>query len=287
MRHYCSLWDRNYMVQGVALHKSLLEHSSEDFRLYVLCMDEETEKLLTILSLPKLIRLRLRDFEAPMMHERIRAGRTWQEYCWTCGSNLTNFLMKSLEMPELTYLDADTCFFSDPLTVFKEIDDRSIAFIPHRFPPALRHKEALNGRFNVSWVTFRATNAGKTCLDVWASQCREWCYARSEDGKFGDQGYLDKWPEYYPDDSHIIANIGVGLAPWNISQYTITKESGRILVDGTPLVFYHYHELKESDDGKHLHLTRYCLRPNDIELVYMPYIERYKAARSLIASIRL
>ncbi len=44
MRNYCTVFDKNYLVQGVALYRSLLHHADE-FTLYALCMDGEACEL--------------------------------------------------------------------------------------------------------------------------------------------------------------------------------------------------------------------------------------------------
>ena len=51
MRQYCTLFDRNYIVRGLALYRSLLRHCGE-FTLHVLCLDSATLQALGSLSLP-------------------------------------------------------------------------------------------------------------------------------------------------------------------------------------------------------------------------------------------
>ncbi|MGO8624669.1 hypothetical protein ACC817_36030, partial [Rhizobium ruizarguesonis] len=92
--------------------------------------------------------------------------------------------------------------------IFDEIGNSSIAIIAHRFAPRLQNRE-VNGRLCVEWVSFRRDEEGMRCLARWREQCIEWCDYRLEDGKMGDQKYLDEWPDRYP-NCHIIEHPGAG-----------------------------------------------------------------------------
>ena len=113
---------------------------------------------------------------------------------------------------------------------------------PHRFSPEYA-AQAINGIYNVQFLTFRRDRSGLECLRWWHDRCIEWCYYRLEDGKLGDQKYLDDWPERF-DGVHVLEHKGGGLAPWNITQYDVGAIDGRVIVDEDPLVFFHYHRVK-------------------------------------------
>ncbi len=273
MRNYCTVFDSAYLARGLALYESLKKHSSDAFRLWVLPLDADCALTLESLKLDSIFIVDLPDFEFDQRLSEVKKQRTNQEYAWTCASVLAEWLIEESLWPaieEITYLDADLMFFSDPEQVFAEIGDRSIAAIPHRFDSP---KIETNGRFNVSWVTFKG-EVGKQCLSRWAAQCREWCFYRTEPGRFGDQKYLDEWPKLYGDAFCEIQNIGAGLAPWNLGQYNLTAGPK---VDGVPVVFYHFHEY---DHGKRL--TNYKIRVKDEVLIYKPYIDAYERAKGLM-----
>ena len=276
MRHYVTLCDYAYLPRAIVLYESLKRYSSDDFRLIILAMDDGT----AVYCRDKLLASsRLNIIKRSDIYALIPA-LTWQEYCWLCASQITEFLlMENMNrIDELVYLDADMMFFSDPKQIFDEIGDRSIGIIPHRFSNDTQHL-AVNGQFNVSWVSFKNTAAGRECLSRWAAQVREKCSA--SDG-CGDQKYLDEWPALYGDEVCIIQNPGAGLAPWNIAQYEITEGPN---VDGQPVVFYHYHEFKQEETS--FYLTGHRLRASDRDLIYDPYIDEYIKASNAIESLRL
>ena len=68
----------------------------------------------------------------------------------------------------------------------------------------------------------------------------EWCYDRLEDGKYADQKYLNEWPDLYNEHLVISSNIGIGVAPWNITSKPLQEKNGKITVADNPLVFYHF-----------------------------------------------
>ncbi len=298
MKHYASLADSKYLPQLLVLYESLKKHSSEEFDLQVLAMDQECFSILSDLYVPNLLVTPLRAFTIPnsMTLFGNMSNRTWQEYCWTCASQFTDWCLLGEAIDSMTNLDADLMFFSDPKVIFDEIGDRSIAVIPHRLAENKDNARlSQNGKFNVSWVTFRNNIVGRECLSTWAAQCRKRCSA--EIG-CGDQGYLDEWPAKYAEELCVIQNIGAGLAPWNVSSYEVTDAISALTeycacgtiephthgpyVDDEPIVFYHYHEFKD-----YQRLTNYKLRPTDVRIIYVPYIDAVNAANKRIQEIRV
>lgn len=269
MRHYCTLFDSKYLPQGLALYESLKRHSSEPFRLTVLPLDLDCEQTLRAMELQhvEVTSFGIWDLTADKLG--LKKWRTYQEYCWTCASVFTGLLQEILAV-DITYLDADLMFFSDPKVVFDEIGDRSIAVIPHRLSENKdKARLSKNGKFNVSWVTLKNTPVGRECLSTWAAQCRERC---SAEVGCGDQGYLDEWPEKYGDDLCVIQNIGAGVAPWNLSSYRLgelhfLEKPTEVFVNDKQVVFYHFHEYQHDK-----RLTNYPLREEDKRLIYAPYI---------------
>lgn len=286
-RHYCTLFDSKYLPQGLALYESLKKHSSEEFYLHILAMDSQSQQLLSALNLENVAIIPLNQIEelSPLGDwKAIRSNRTWQEYCWTMASSLTELITDALwnspiymgQPPgHLTYLDADLMFFSDPKVIFDEIGDRSIAVIPHRWNEKDRKRLEINGKFNVSWTTFKNNAIGRECLSTWARQCRERCSAKVG---CGDQKYLDEFVKY-GSELCVIENIGAGVAPWNLQNYTVSPGPK---VDGVDVVFAHFHEYSH---GKRL--TNYPLRQQDRDFIYDPYVRAVESAQQRIASVHI
>ena len=244
VRQFCTLFDINYLPRGLVMYRSL-ERTSPSYRLWVFCMDAETAGVLRRLDLPSLNIVSLSDLEAhnPELLSTKR-DRTQVEYCWTATPAVCRYVLDvDDEATEVTYLDADLMFFSDPEPLFDELGDRATLIVPHRYAPEHRHKEPTSGTYNVEWLTFRRDPDGLAALHWWHDRCIEWCYFRWEDGKLGDQKYLDDFPRLF-DRVRVLEHPGGGLAPWNVTAHHLDEQDGRVEVDGRPLVFYHYHSLR-------------------------------------------
>jgi hypothetical protein len=175
-------------------------------------------------------------------------------------------------------VDADMIFYDDPLILIQEMSNESILITEHRYTRDY-DVSATHGRFCVQFMYFKNDKNGLTALRWWRDRCIEWCFAYLEDGKFGDQLYLNDWPERFP-GVHILQHPGGGLAPWNIQQYQPSQKDGRVFISdkkGTcyPVVFFHFHGLKFFSDGKVACCgARYELGPEVKEIFYFPYIRR-------------
>lgn len=245
IRHYCTYFDSNYLPRGLVLHQSLEKHSEGDFRLYVLCLDEQTEGVLKSLNKPTIVPISLKQVEAwDSDLLKVKSNRSTVEYYFTLSPILPLYVFEHFGCDIVTYLDSDLMFFSSPEAIFEELGNRFIFVTEHRFSTHIKNCEVY-GRFNVQCQAFRKGKPGLDCLRRWRKQCLEWCYDRLEDGKFADQKYLDEWPESYGDALVISQHPGIGVAPWNVADMNLEVVGGELLVNGRKLVFFHFHGMKK------------------------------------------
>ncbi len=281
---FCTLFDKNYLFKGLALHSSLQQHC-KNYTLWVLCMDDVVYSMLKRMNLPNVKLIHLSEFEDEELL-KAKADRTPVEYCWTCTPSLPLYLLNNYpDMEMATYLDADLFFYNSPDPVYEEMGDHSILIIEHRYSPHFQHMAETSGIYNVELVTFRKDERGLTCANWWRDRCNEWCYYRCEDGKLGDQKYLDDWPERF-EGVWVLQHKGAGLAPWNIERYKVHSRNGTTYVDDDALIFYHFHSLAIQERGRFkLAAPGYGLSKDDIRLVYKPYLTALKDAMAKVREL--
>lgn len=285
MREFCTLFDGNYLFKAVTMIRSLERHCP-DFRLTCFCFDDDAQRVIDALEVPGVRTVSLAELEG---HDRellsTKSDRTPVEYCWTATPALPLYCFQTRpELQEVTYLDADLMFFSDPEPLFEEMGDASVLITPHRFAPEYAH-HAISGIYNVQFLTFRRDPRGMEVLQWWHDRCIEWCYYRLEDGKLGDQKYLDDWPERFA-GVHVLEHPGGGLAPWNITQYELRSRGERVWVDQRELVFFHYHRVVLAEGGRHQwQPPGYRISPANRRLVYRPYERALDAAVAEVRAI--
>lgn len=286
MYHFCTYFDRHYLGRALVMYKSLLKHSSE-FHLYALCFDSASYNALCARNLPNVTAISRSEFERGDA-ALVAAGdsRTPVEYYWTCTPSLPLYVMKHHpEVDLISYVDADICFYETLDYAFAWMGTSSILIHGHRYAPEHQEQAETSGIYNVGLAAFRRDVNGLDCLHWWREQCIDWCYARAENGRFGDQKYLDDWPERFPGVC-VLTQPGAGLAPWNLSQYRVHYRSHPPEIDHFPLIFYHFQGFRLLPHGFVIPAQRrYRIPKRDYVNLYLPYAEAlWRVERELARS---
>jgi hypothetical protein len=281
--NFCTLFDSNYLSRGVALYRSL-EETGCNFHLYVFAFDDKCLSVLKKMQLKHCTVVSLAEFEDDELL-RIKPTRTRAEYCWTCSSSTILYCINKFNLSNCTYIDADMFFYSNPSVLIEEMGNYSILITEHRYTPKY-DKSALSGKYCVQFVTFKNDEYGMKVLHWWRNACIDWCYNRHEDGKFGDQKYLDDWTIRF-EKVYELQNLGGGLALWNIQQYTVYNKNDKLFCKEIKTgkefepVFYHFHYLKYFTDGT-VEFGRREITGDVKQLFYIPYLHKLEEAKAVI-----
>lgn len=231
--YFSTLFDSNYISKGLALYLSI-ERYTQDFTMYVMAMDRKCQQMLSEMGFSRIVVDCIDDINDPKLAEA-RNNRSRAEFCWTCGPYITDYFLHKYNLPDIAYLDSDLMFFNSPQVVLDELSTKnaSVGLTPHftKYP--------LFGKYCVQYVYFRNDADGSGCLRWWRDECLKWCYAKVENGKFGDQKYLDYFKERF---NHVeeVENRGVGIAYWNMNDNTFRDGYTYYRGKKWPTVFFHY-----------------------------------------------
>jgi hypothetical protein len=244
-------------------------------------MDTETEEYFKKEDMDNRMIISLNQVESfyPELVE-IKKERSIAEYCWTLTSYSIQYAIKNYNLESCTYIDADMFFYSDPNVLIEEAGNNSVIITEHRYTPEYDQTKT-SGKYCVQFMFFKNDKNGLEVLEWWRQRCKEWCYARFENGKFGDQKYLDDWTTRFK-GVYVPRHIGCGIAPWNLQQYDFNKKKEKIYVcdlitkEEKELIFFHYHSLKKKLYSRKIvwYLGDYHFPDKSREILFIPYIKK-------------
>ncbi|MAE64453.1 MAG: glycosyl transferase [Phycisphaeraceae bacterium] len=267
---FCTVFDHRFLPVGMVLAESLREHCP-DAELWVVCLDDLVEEQLEVLALPGVRTIRVRDIETSNLLVA-KAQRSAAEYCWTLTPHLFDAVFdRCSDARRVTYLDTDLFFLDRPHVLLDQLDasGKHVLITDHGFAPEYAHG-AIHGRYCVQFLTFRRGGPAILVRRAWQQQCLDWCYARLEDGKFGDQKYLDDWPQRYGSVVHVFEQPERTLGPWNVSH---VAERDRALRP----VFFHFHGLRFISENRVRQYFGYRINAAAAH-IYEQYVARLGAA---------
>jgi hypothetical protein len=280
--NFCTLFNSNYLSRGLVLFESL-QRNCPDFHLYVFAFDDVCYNYLLSVKPENMTVVSLKEFEDAELL-KVKPTRSAAEYCWTCTASTIYYSINTFKLENCTYVDADMCFYEDPAILLEEMGSRSVLITAHNYTPEY-DQSAISGRYCVQFVTIKNDPDGMSVLKWWRDACIEWCYARAEDGKYGDQKYLDEFATRF-NGVHELKHRGGGMAPWNVQQYTFKRNGEKITaVENTtgntfPVVFFHFHGLKFFKDDKVVLVGQYYALTEQVkDVFYKPYIRELNKAK--------
>lgn len=289
MLTFCTLFDENYIDKGLVLYNSL-KRVSNDFTLFILCMTDRCFHILSDLNLEYVHPVQLSDIENQKLL-RVKPTRSVAEYCWTCGSLFTKYVIETFNPEYCSYIDADIAFYDDPKVIIDEMVRRnaSVSIVGHRFNKDVAYEQEIKvGKYCVECNTFKNDNKGRKLLDIWANQCLKYCSADGDGIHWADQKYMDNWINDY---SYTIEleNLGAGVAPWNIKQYKlISSDETSICLSCNDkecrLLFYHFQGLRYID-RYHANIgvmKQDNLQPNLVYLLYDKYLSELNYYKNIL-----
>lgn len=262
MNYYCTHSDINYLAKGIALYRSIYDKDT-NFKLYYLCTDDESYKVLTKMGLPFVAPISLANLEQ-MDAELSKArnnpasqyGDAYSQFCWTLTPYFINWLL-SYELPKfasLLYCDADLYFYHSPQLIFDACQGNSVGIHTHQFESYNPDTNNV-GEFNVGCVYFYNDHGGKWISNKW----KKWLLNPKNEyyqkyGTCGDQKYLDLFIPLFKDLGVCVFDRGHNIlhgAPWNFTRYhfDLNNHVHKHGEQSQPLVFNHFSHFVLNQDG--------------------------------------
>lgn len=146
------------------------------------------------------------------------------------------------------YLDPDCLALGDVIgEVERHLGTDDVGVIPHIYAPVrgesgIRFTERSvmkHGLYNLGFLAVRNTANGRAFASWWADRLDRFCFARFDEGMFTDQKIVDLAP-LVCDGVRVMRAPGIDLASWNVDTRTVKNTPNGLMVDGEPLVVYHF-----------------------------------------------
>lgn len=177
-------------------------------------------------------------------------GHDIVEACTAVKGRVLDHLLAQPDCEMVFYFDPDIALFApvDGMVAALRAPGSSILLTPHQLEPddndqAIRDNEIGSlgyGVFNLGFIAVRADETGRRFAAWWAARLAKWCRDDLPAGLFTDQKWCNLIPCFF-DGVQISRDPGCNVASWNLSRRKVEiTRSGEILVNGTPLRFYHF-----------------------------------------------
>lgn len=145
----------------------------------------------------------------------------------------------------IVYLDPDIVVYEPLSEVFEALADANLVLTPHLTaeldspgePGELTILRA--GTYNLGFLAVAITPETERFLRWWKDRLYDQCVVDVANGLFVDQKWIDLVPGLF-DGVTVLRHPAYNVAYWNLPHRLVKKVGARYLVNGQPLVFFHF-----------------------------------------------
>lgn len=237
----CTIIAKNYLAQARCLAASFLKHHPTG-RMYVLLVDtvgnyfdpaREPFELITVdqLSITALPEMKLR--------------YNVRELATAVKPYFLEYLFKQRGIDRVCYFDPDIRLYDSIQPLWEKLATHAAVLTPHILGP-LDEEHLPNefsilqaGTYNLGFLGLRQNPQTMNFLHWWQERLIKYSHGRPQQWQHFDQKWVDLLPGFV-DDVAIERSAGYNAAYWDVSSRHLTHNGTNYLVNGTPLVFWHF-----------------------------------------------
>lgn len=170
------------------------------------------------------------------------------ELCTAIKGPACQYLHQHLGAQKIVYLDPDIAVFHSLEPLSQLLDQHELLLTPHQTKPETDDRAIIDneicslkhGVFNLGFLAITTKGDGARFMNWWADRLIKHCYDDIPNGLFTDQRWVDLAPCFFP-GLHVLRKPNYNVATWNINQRDFSGDLDTgILVNGEPLIFYHF-----------------------------------------------
>ncbi len=147
---------------------------------------------------------------------------------------------------EVMYIDPDIYLYRPLEDVMAHLSSgASIVLTPHMLAPYDDNRSPteasirMAGTYNLGFCAIAERLETRAFLRWWQGKLARDCVVDMPNGVFVDQSWIDLVPGLF-DKVRILRHPGYNVAYWNLAQRHFTEGDSGVLVNGEPLMFFHY-----------------------------------------------
>ncbi len=172
-------------------------------------------------------------------------------------------LLENRGFEEVVYLDPDIELFAPMSPVFNALAaGADFVLTPHitepaefgEFPDDIGIMKA--GIYNLGFIAVNNSHDAISFLHWWGRKLRFHCVNQTSEGIFVDQKFVDLLPSFH-DNVAILRDRSLNVAYWNLDQRELSKTDQGWLIDGQPLIFFHFSGISPQEPHR---LSKYTSR---------------------------
>lgn len=160
------------------------------------------------------------------------------------------------------FADADVMFFSGLREPLGALSDVALLITPHQLGPcndSVEHEYLQSGWINAGFLSVRKCDQNTPRILEWLVDriTRRGFFAPAL-GLYCDQSWLSLLPLVFRRQVALCDHPGMNVAYWNVSERKLEIQGGRLLVNGKPLIFFHFSgfdKLRRNRLSKHSDVT--------------------------------